>query len=404
MSGIIGVDATVWANRRGYGRFARGLLPQLAARVGPDRLLLFLDPQSALADDLPPGTRRLVVPLSEAPTSAASAQGRRSISDLLRMTRAVAMSRPDVIFFPSAYTYFPIVPPTRVVVTIHDVIAERHPSLVFPQRRLAWFWHAKMLLARSQAHLVLTVSQASRRAIIGQFRLSPDKVTVVPEGADPIFYPRSDSPTRAAALARQGLASSESFVLYVGGISPHKNLDTLLRAQARLVAMPQFADVRLVLVGDYTGDSFHSCYADLVRLRSTLGLESRVTFAGFVPDADLADLYSAARAVILPSFDEGFGLPVIEAMVSGTAVLASDRGSLPEVLGGAGRLFDPASSAAMAAAMADVLGDPARRAAMIERGLVRAKTYSWTAAADAVARALDQLLEQRRGRRVASRV
>jgi glycosyltransferase involved in cell wall biosynthesis len=404
MHRIIGVDATVWANRRGYGRFARGLLPRLADRLGPDRLLLFLDPLSAQAEDLPAGTRRVVVPLSEAPISAASAEGRRSISDLLRMTRAVAISRPDVIFFPSAYTFFPIVPPTRVVVTIHDVIAERHPSLVFPRRHLAWFWHAKMLLARWQAHLILTVSDASRRAIIDQFRVAPGRVAVVPEGADPIFYPRPDGPGRSAALARAGLASGDPFILYVGGISPHKNLDTLLRSYARLVAMPRFADVRLLLVGDYSGDSFYSCYADLIRLQSDLGLDGHVTFTGFLPDVDLAELYPAARAVILPSFDEGFGLPVIEAMVSGTAVLASDRGSLPEVLGGAGQLFDPTSSEAMTTAMASVLGDPARRTTMIERGLARANAYSWTAAADAVARALDDLPTSRRGRRVASPV
>ncbi|MDP8924267.1 MAG: glycosyltransferase family 4 protein [Chloroflexota bacterium] len=396
MSGLIGVDATVWANRRGYGRFARGLLPPLAERVGPDRLVLFLDPLSAEAGDLPAGVRRVVVPLDQAPTRAASAQGRRSVADLLRMGRAAAAAPLDLFFFPTAYTYFPILRPSRTVLTIHDVIAERHPELVFPRRRLAWFWRTKMLLARLQADLVLTVSEASRRAIVRQFHLAPDKVRVVPEGAEATFHPRPDGRASAAALARYGLTPAERFVLYVGGISPHKNLDMLMRSFGALVNHPCFADVRLVLVGDYSGDSFHSCYADLIRLRTALGLERHVSFTGYVPDADLAELYSAALALIMPSFEEGFGLPVLEAMASGTAVVASGRGSLPEVLGGAGRLFDPASDADLTLALDEVLGDERRRGDMIRRGLERARAYTWARSAEAVARAFEDLLKGRR--------
>jgi glycosyltransferase involved in cell wall biosynthesis len=312
------------------------------------------------------------------------------------MTRAVAATPLDLFFFPAAYTYFPLLRPPKTIVAIHDVIAEHHPRLVFPRRRLAWFWRAKMLLARRQADLVLTVSEASRQAILQQLRLPPHKVRTVPEGADSVFHPRAGGPARAAALRRYGLATDERFVLYVGGISPHKNLDTLLRAHAALVTEPGFADIRLVLVGDYAGDSFHSCYANLVHLRDELRLGQLVSFLGYVPDADLAELYSVAQALVLPSFEEGFGLPALEAMASGTAVVASERGSLPEVLGGAGRLFDPACAQALTAALAEVLDDELRRAEMGRLGLERARAFTWDRSAEAIARAFDDLLVERR--------
>ncbi len=396
MTGLIGIDATTWANRRGYGRFTRGLLPKLAEQANPERLVLFLDRVSASDDNLPPGVRQVVVPLDDIPTRAASAQGHRSVADLLRMSRAVAASPLDLFFFPSAYTYFPLIRPVRTVVTIHDVIAESHPFLVFPKRRREWFWRAKMLLARLQADLILTVSETSRRAIIDKFALRPGKVTAIPEGPDPIFRPRPASPTRTAALARYGLAEGERFLLYVGGFSPHKNLATLLRAHAELIREPGHANVRLVMVGDYTSDSFYSCFADLVRLQSELQLTEAVSFVGYVPDADLAELYPAAQALVLPSFDEGFGLPILEAMASGTPVVASNRGAMPEVLNGAGRLFEPTSVADLTAALAGVLDDERARSEMARRGLERAESYTWTRSAEAVARIFDELLARTR--------
>ncbi len=392
MNGLIGVDATTWANHRGYGRFTRGLLPRLAERVDPERLVLFLDDVSAREGGFPPGVRQIVVPLAEAPTRAASAQGHRSVADLLRMSRAVAATPLDLFFFPSAYTYFPLLRPVRSVVTIHDVIAESHPLLVFPKRHREWFWRAKLLLARLQADLILTVSETSRQAIIRQFRLRPQCVTAVPEGPDPVFSPRPPSPSRTAVLARYGLADGERFLLYVGGFSPHKNLAALLRAHAELIREPGRANVRLVMVGDYTGDSFYSCFADLVQLRSDLQLTDAVSFPGFVPDADLAELYPAAQALVLPSLDEGFGLPVLEAMASGTPVVSSNRGAMPEVLDGAGRLFDPTCVADLTAALAAVLDDERARSEMARRGLDRARAYTWDRSAEAVVRIFDELL------------
>ena len=118
-------------------------------------------------------------------------------------------------------------------------------------------------------------------------------------------------------------------------------------------------------------------------------METRVTFAGFVPDDDLALLYNAAAMLVLPSKGEGFGLPVVEAMASGLPVIASDRNSLPEVLGGAGMLFDPNSDDALAACMLRLLREPDLRTDLRARGLVRAGAYTWSAGAETMVRVLE---------------
>ena len=136
----IGIDGGCWSNWRGYGRYTRNLLSALAARDDGNEYWMFMDAESAAANDLPPGFRAVVVPLGVAPGKGASAAGRRSIIDMLRMSRAVASQRLDVFFFPSVYTYFPLIRPVPSIVAIHDVIAERHPGMIFPNRRAQFFW------------------------------------------------------------------------------------------------------------------------------------------------------------------------------------------------------------------------------------------------------------------------
>ena len=171
-------------------------------------------------------------------------------------------------------------------------------------------------------------------------------------------------------LRRFSLLDSR-FVLYVGGISPHKNLGTLLDAFARLRRDPTCSDCRLVLVGDYSGDVFYSAYDELRQKTKLLGLGEAVHFTGYVADEDLVHLYSAAEVFVLPSLLEGFGLPVIEAMACGAPVVASRRGALPEVVGSAGLLFDPDRPGDLY----DVL-----RRVLTDHGAARSPAASWTTA------------------------
>src|SRR5262249_14501119 len=187
----------------------------------------------------------------------------------------------DVFFFPSVYTFFPLLRPVRTLVAIHDVIAEHYPQMVFARRRLAWFWRIKLAVAVRQAHGILTVSDHAREGIVAHFRLPREQVRVVLEAPDPIFRPLAAPRDPAALLPACSLQRDSQFLLYVGGLSPHKNLPALIEAYRRLVSTGEFADLRLLLVGDYAGDVFYSAYADLRAQVARSGLGPRVCFAGF---------------------------------------------------------------------------------------------------------------------------
>ena len=382
----IGVEACTWANRRGYGRFTRQLVSAMVVRHPQHHFVLVVDAHTARQCTFPSGAETLVVQTSEQPTQAAAADGARSLTDVWRMSRALTSARFDVVLFPTRYTFVPLLGSTPAVLTIHDATDVHQPHLLFPHWRSRLLWKLKSRLAIRRAKRIVTVTNDARQQIAAAFSLREDSITVVSEGPDAGFVPRAAD---AAAGARHAIPFGARLILYVGGISPHKNLQALLRAAAR-VRQQEPDGWHVVLVGDYKGDSFLSCYRELVELARSLGLEERVTFTGFVPDDDLVLLYNAATMLVLPSKGEGFGLPVVEAMACGLPVAASDRNSLPEVLGGAGLLFDPDSDEAIAASIIRLLRDAKLRADLRARGLVRARAYSWDAGADTMVRVLEE--------------
>ena len=374
----IGVDGACWSNRRGYGRYTRSLLAALAQLGGAgERYTLFLDEDTSRQCDLPASFERVIVRTAEPPAQAASAQGHRGIGDLVRMTRAVARARPDVFLFPSVYTFFPIVGRARAVVTIHDVIAERHPEMIFPRRDLALLWRMKVGLAVRQAHLIVTVSEHARQGILQRFRLAPERVRVVLEAPDTIFRPIAQPRDPAVLLPACGLAPGGRYLLYVGGLSPHKNIEALIEAYRRLLDGGGLESLRLLLVGDYAGDVFHSAYAGLRALVERHGLIDRVRFTGFVTDDVVAELYNRAELLIQPSLEEGFGLPAVEAAACGTPVVASEVGPAASLLGEGAWTFPPRDVGALTEGLRTLLNDPARRAAMGRAGRLRAGALGW---------------------------
>jgi glycosyltransferase involved in cell wall biosynthesis len=389
----IGIDGACWLNRRGYGRFTRELVTALAAAEdgqGGMAYTLLVDFDPAEAPPVPDGVRVVRIGTARAAARAAAAGGSRSIADLWATSRAISSERFDVVFFPSAYTYVPVTGPSRVMVGIHDVIAERFPQHVFPDRRAAAFWRLKLFAARHQADLVFTVSQASRQGIAAQFGLAPERIAVIPEAAEQSFRPVAHDDTMRAVLRRWDLVDRR-FLLYVGGISPHKNLTMLVDAFAALRQGGAAPDLDLVLVGDYSGDVFHSAYEPLRKQIAARGLADAVCFTGFVADEELVYLYNAAACFVLPSLWEGFGLPVLEAMACGTPVVASTRGALPEVVGAAGLLFDPERPADLVAALERLLADAALEARLRYLGPRRAAEFSWQRAARAARAAFHRL-------------
>jgi glycosyltransferase involved in cell wall biosynthesis len=373
----IGIDACCWANRRGFGRFTRELLQALVASDRKNEYLFFVDQQTARDCELPGSVRKIVVQTEVSPTQAASASGRRSLGDLWSLSREVFRHRLNLFFFPAVYSYFPIVNRTKVVVTLHDAIAEHYPDLVFSNRKLRTFWNLKRELAIRQADLIVTVSEYSRQQLIKRLGLSEKRVRAISEAPHSTFRLLPETAAVMKSLGKYQLSSGMQFMLYVGGISPHKNLNALVSAFQRMLSDPLFENVKLVLVGDYNEDSFLSAYDSVRRQVAKSGLEDKVIFTGFVSDEDLAVLYNAATLFVLPSFEEGFGLPAIEAMACGTPVVCSNRGPMPELLGDAGRFFDPTDVQMMTDVLKSVFADGALRKRMRESALKRAPQFSW---------------------------
>lgn len=369
----IGIDGACLSNRRGFGRFARGIVSALARVETDHQFVILIDQGSRSSVHLDEHFETIEVETREIPTLAASSTGRRRIGDMLAFSRAAAKGRLDLIYFPASYTYFPVWGVQRVVVTLHDTLALTHPEWVFPTWQGKIAWQLKEAVAVYQAQRIVTVSEASKRDLIAWYKLRSDRILVIAEGPDEVFQPTAvDDPRSADALRRHGIDPGRPFLIYVGGLSPHKNLPRLIEAFSRVGHL----DVRLIVVGDFN-DVFHTHYPELRTLVARLNLGHRIHFTGFVPDSDLVYLYGRALALVQPSLMEGFGLPPIESMACGTPVLASNAGSLPEVVGPAGQFFNPTDITEMASVLNRFLDDPNGRAEALER----AKFWTWDRAA-----------------------
>ncbi len=390
----IGIDGACLANRRGFGRFARQVLAAIARIETGHEFAVFVDRPSIGKVAVPEGFATVPVEVKRAPSRAASAEGRRSVGDMLAFGRAIARSGSDLVYFPASYSFVPVWGVKRVVVTLHDTLAIAHPELVFPGGKGRLAWKAKEHAAVAWADRIVTISEASRRDLLEWFRLPADRVRNVSCGPESAFRP-STGPEGADVLRRYGVDPDRRYWLYVGGLSPHKNLPRLIEAFARVGP-----DERLVLVGDF-GDVFHTHVPELRAIVERLGLGERVRFTGFVPDIDVAYLYSRAYALAIPSLMEGFGLPAVEAMACGIPVVASTYGALPEVVGEAGVLVDPTDVGAIAEAIRDLNDDPARRDRLAALALDRAALFTWEAVARSLLAVFDDLdpARVREGRR-----
>ncbi|HEY1753821.1 MAG TPA: glycosyltransferase family 1 protein [Bryobacteraceae bacterium] len=374
----IAVDATCWHNRRGYGRHARALLRSLIRLDAGNRYTLFLDSTEA-AEPTPDGCQVRLISPSVPTVQAASANGRRSLTDMWRMSRALSASTFDVLLFPTIYSYVPVRSRARKLVMVHDVIAETYPQLTVPRLSSRIFWNAKVTLGRMQADALITVSDYSRDCIHRRFGTNPDRIFVVGEAADPIFRRMENAPPNAK-LHGLGLDGTRRTAVYVGGFSPHKNLEALVAAFSRIAARKEFDDVLLVMVGDTSSDSFHTYFGTIAAQVEALGLRERVVFTGFMDDRDLVVLLNAATVSVLPSLMEGFGLPAVEAAACGCPVIATKASPLEGLLSGAG-VFIESNEDEIYQALELVLSSPELRQEMGEAGRRAAGRLTWDAAA-----------------------
>jgi glycosyltransferase involved in cell wall biosynthesis len=355
----------------------------------------FADSATVAQGRFPPGLDVCLVEVSESPSIAAGAESRRRLTDMWQMSRAVQRAGVDVVLFPSTYTFFPVIGRTRAVVVIHDAIAEKMPELIFPKWTGRLAWTLKTRVACWQADRVITVSRAAAAAIGQYLPVRPDHLRIIYEAPDPIFKVRvtpEDRARQADLLTELSIPSEAKLVLYVGGFGPHKNVGTLIHAFAEF-GRSSSTSVHLVLVGKIDGEVFHSEVEDLRKQVRELGLEPRVTFTGFVPDEDLVHLYQAAACLAMPSRDEGFGLPVVEAMACGLPVVASRAGALPELVGvNAGLLADSEKPVEWASALHRLVdGSQDERDLFISAGFARTAELSWEHAAAELVSVFDEL-------------
>lgn len=385
----IGVDASCWANGRGYGRFTRELLRTMVAQSSGDEWILFADTRACDRIGLDNGAVRIVrVTQSESPTQAAAADGFRSPADMFRFTRALWKERPDVFFCPSVYTFFPLPPGLPAVIAIHDAIPERFPELTLPSRRARLFWRGKVRLALAQARLILTVSHYSAAELHAVLGVADARIRVaMPAPSE--HYARTDRATAAGVAARHGVPAGEPWFTYVGGFNPHKRVDTIVRAHAAVVQEGRHRP-HLLLVGSLSDDVFHANVQEIRAAIAAHGTGSLVHWTGFVGDDELCALHSGATALVLVSASEGFGLPAVEAAACATPVIATNASPLPRVLEGGGLFVEPGDEGAIARAMLQLLDDPQAQRTMGEHARERAAALDWS---DSARTTLDALHE-----------
>jgi glycosyltransferase involved in cell wall biosynthesis len=257
------------------------------------------------------------------------------------------------------------------VVTIHDLAIYDHPEW-FPAGQ--WF-ATRVVVPQSarRAHMIICPSEATKRATVRLFGVEPDRCRVIPHGVETEFALPASASVRAEVTARYALP--DRYLLQLGTVQPRKNYLTSLRALARI---PPNERLPLIVAG-----TFGWGYDPVVDAVRELDLRDWVRFVGYAGLPDLPALYQMAQAILFPSLDEGFGLPLLEAFASGTPVVASNAGSIPEVAGDAALLSAPEDEQALADNLLRLLTDQQLRERQVAAGRARAALYTWSASAAA---------------------
>ena len=293
-----------------------------------------------------------------------------------------SLGRNGATLFHAPHYVLPPLTPCRAVVTIHDCIHLRFPQYL-PNRLAYVYARTQIWSATRRARRVLTVSQASKQDIVRFFDVPETKVTVIPNAIDERFR---RAPAEAELVrVRERYQLPERFIMYAGNVKPHKNLERLIDAFTA-VRGRGFDDVGLLLSGSEV-----SRYATLRRAVHRYNLHKHVRFLGYQTTETLAALYRLADVFVFPSLYEGFGLSPLEAMASGTPVVASNVSSLPEVLGDAAVLVDPLDAGAITDGITRVLEQAGLRADLRRKGLARAGRFSWEQSVKQVRRIYEEI-------------
>jgi glycosyltransferase involved in cell wall biosynthesis len=287
--------------------------------------------------------------------------------------------KPDLFFSPEFYlTGAKNIPQIPV---FHDIAYEHYPKDI---ARFA-SWHCRTFSPKyaEKAAQILTVSEFSKQDIINEYGTLEDKISVVYNGASKGF--KSVSADEQQQI-REKYTDGNPYFHFVGTIQPRKNLENLLRAFDHFKTQ-QASPVKLLLVGRKGWQ-----YAGAMETYEAMHYKEDVIFTGFVPDEELNSIYGASLALCYVPYFEGFGIPILEAMHSETAVICSDAASMPEVAGEAAMMVDPFSPEAIAYAMKQLWLDPQYRTVLIEKGRLQREKFSWERTYDLVWAELSQYI------------
>jgi glycosyltransferase involved in cell wall biosynthesis len=368
----IGIDYTAAVRQHaGIGRYTRNLIRALAELDRQNRYTLFVAGGWGEGDGLGPWPANFSlrsVPVSDRWLSI--------IWQRLRLPLPIQWVTGPLDLFHSPDFVLPPLGRTPAVLTVHDLSFLRVPECFVPGFRE--YLERAVSRAVGRARFILADSFSTRQDLIDLMGAQPERVTVLYPGVESRFAPIQDPAILDPVRARYDLP--HHFVLGLGTLQPRKNFDGLVDAFGRLLAIrsdePWPDGLHLVIAG---GKGW--MYEETIARVERLGLEKRIRFLGFVDDTDLPALYSLSAVFAFPSWYEGFGVPILEAMACGTPVVAAKNSSLPEVVGDAGLLVSAADTEALAAALARLLSDRELRSQLVAAGQGQARRFTWDKAA-----------------------
>lgn len=367
----IGIDARFYGPvGKGLGRYTQEIVDGLIKLDQENQYIIFLSPENFAQFKLP--NERISKVLIKARWY--------SLAEQIVLPFLIWQKKIDLMFFP--HFNVPAFCPTRFLVTIHDLILTKFPTQHASTLNYFFYtlknWGYKLIiwLAIKRSQAILTVSEFTCSDILTQFKVKSEKVKVIYEGVANLNLVNLKILSSDVVLKKYNI--QKPFLLYVGNVYPHKNLEKFIDSFSRLISQKEYQNLKLVLVGKH--DYFYNRLKNFAfekQLYSENNKNNKVIFTGFVPDNELNILFQEALTYVFPSLYEGFGLPPLEAMAQGCPVISSNQASMPEILGEAAFYFNPSSLEETQKSVIEIIKNENLRHLLIQKGREQVKKYSW---------------------------